>query len=405
MSIRPRLSVKLNIPLLYAIAFFGGLIFWMGIERLFLLSIGGDGFAVSLNAVVFVAIALTLDIPTGALADKWGRKTMLMAGLASLFCSSLAYGLSHSPNTYIIGTVLFALALATINGAIQALTYDTLKELDDHKSYSKIYGKLQAALAVGAGLALLSSGFLAHHFGFRFNFRLALISSAIALIISLLLTEPTQHKFGKNKASLKTAVKLSFATIRASSLLIATAVLLLTVRTFQWMSDSYSQLVFSKFGIALSWIGVLSFLAVGGGAIGRLVAHRYHGHIRRVVFIMITLFACAGFAPKPIALVGLIGFYGFNQLMENICETNIQHHLPSHIRATATSVFSFVSTLLLVPFGLITGVIIKRYDVLMAFKVATVLGALALAWWALRSHTRLDLPITDKSEPEGSLPV
>jgi len=394
MKLQSKRSVKLNIPLLYVIALSGGLIFWMGIERLFLLSIGGDGFAVSLNAVVFVAIALSLDIPTGALADKWGRKTMLLIGLTSLFCSSLVYGFSHSPKTYIFGTVLFALALATINGAIQALTYDTLKELDQHKSYSKIYGKLQAALAIGAGLALLSSGFLAHHFGFRLNFRLALVSSAIALIISLLLTEPSQHKFGADRPSLKIAVKQSFATIRASSLLIATAVLLLTVRTFQWMSDSYSQLVFNKFGIALSWIGVLGFLAVGGGAIGRLVAHRYQGHARRVVFIMIALFACAGFAPEPFALVGLIGFYGFNQLVENICETNIQHHLPSHIRATATSVFSFVSTLLLVPFGLLTGVIIKRYDILMAFRVTAVLGALALAWWVLQNKTELGVKPT-----------
>src|SRR3989344_4414979 len=154
MKLQSKRSVKLNIPLLYVIALSGGLIFWMGIERLFLLSIVGDGFAVSLNAVVFVAIALSLDIPTGALADKWGRKTMLLIGLTSLFCSSLVYGFSHSPKTYIFGTVLFALALATINGAIQALTYDTLKELDQHKSYSKIYGKLQAALAIGAGLAL-----------------------------------------------------------------------------------------------------------------------------------------------------------------------------------------------------------------------------------------------------------
>lgn len=389
MSLRPQTSVKHNIPLLYVIGFFGGLIFWMGIERLFLLSIGGDGFAVTLNAVVFVVMVVSLDIPTGVLADKWGRKILLSIGVSSLFLSSLIYGLSDSPKTYIFGTVFFGLALATINGAVQALTYDSLKEQDNHDTYSKTYGRLQAAFAIGAGIALFSSGFLAQHFGFRFNFRLALVSSGVALAMSFLLTEPSQHKFGAGKPTLKVAVKTSLSTIRASSVLISVAVLLLVVRTFQWMSDSYSQLVFDKFGIALSWIGVLGFIAVGGGAVGRLLAHRFHSHARKVVFIMVALFALAGFAPEPIALFGLLGFYFFNQLTENICETNIQHRLPSNIRATATSVFSFISSVLIIPFGLITGLIIKRYDVLAAFKVAAVLGALALLWWFYQKESKI----------------
>ena len=398
-------SLKFNIPLLYAIAFFGGLIFWVGIEKLFLLSIGGDGFDVSLNAVIFVAVVLALDIPTGALADHWGRKKLMSTGLASLLLASLTYGFAQSPSIYILGTVFFAIALATINGSTQALTYDTLKELNSHDSYNKVYGRITAALAAGAGTGLLLSGFLAHQFGFRFNFRIALIPTLISLSLSLFLTEPKIHKFKSDGHKLKLAIKESTATIRRSAPLIATAVLLLTVRTYQWMSDNYSQLAFSKFGIQLSIMGVVSFLAVGGGAIGRLVAHRFANHARLIVLIMIALFACAGFAPEPVALVGLITFYGFNQLLENICETDIQKHLPSHIRATATSVFSFFSTLLVIPFGLITGVLIRQYDVLAAFKLATVLGVMTLGWWLIKGNKKLltaepsNQPPTDLMEP------
>ncbi|HLB66416.1 MAG TPA: MFS transporter, partial [Candidatus Saccharimonadales bacterium] len=257
----------------------------------------------------------------------------------------------------------------------------------------------------GAGSGILLSGFLAHEFGFRFNFRIALIPTLISLSFSLLLTEPSHHKKENDVAKLKAAIKESASTIRRSSPLIATAMLLLTVRTFQWMSDNYSQLAFNKFGIQLSLMGVVSFLAVGGGAIGRLVAHRFASHARAIVLIMIGLFACTGFAPEPVALVGFITFYGFNQLLENICETDIQIHLPSHIRATATSVFSFFSTLLVIPFGLITGVLIRQYDVLAAFKLATVLGALTLGWWLIKGSKNLlisepsNQPPTDLMEP------
>ena len=389
---RSERSVELNIPLLYVIALLGGLIFWMGIEKLFLLSIGGDGFAVSLNAVATVATILALDIPTGALADHWGRKHLLLTGGACLFLSSTVYGLSHSPKTFLIGSVLFGAAVATINGATQALTYDSLQELGKTKDYNKIHGRLQAALAVGAGFALLVSGYLAQHFGFRLNFRLAMASSAIAFALSWLLTEPKQHTFETGKPPIKVAIKESVKTVRKSKFLIAAAVLFLVTSAFRWMSDNYSQLVFSDIGIRLTWISILGFLAVGSGAIGRLVSHRFQGYTRQIVFIIIALFALVGFVSnKSIIIIGLLGFYGLNQLVQNVCESEIQDHLPSHIRATATSVFTFISTMLIVPFGLLTGVIMKRYDVFAAFKVGAVLGALALLWWTFQDKGDLEL--------------
>ncbi len=398
----PKRSLKFNIPLLYTVALSGGLIFWTGIEKLFLLSIGGDGFAISLNAVVFVAVVLCLDIPTGALADRWGRKHLLLTGLGSLFLSSTVYGLAHSPQIYLIGTILFAIALATINGATQALTYDSLKELDRSQDYNKIHGRLQAALAVGAGTALLLSGFLVEHFGFRFNFRLSMASAATSFLLACLLVEPKQHVYGANKPALKTAIRESFVTIKRNSVLIAAAVLFMVTTAFRWMSDSYSQLIFHDLGLALSLFGVLGFLAASSGAIGRLVSHRFTKYTRPFVAIIIVLFGLVGFGHnKYVILIGLISFYGINQLVQNNCESEIQEHLPSHIRATATSVFTFLSTMLIVPFGLITGIIIKNNDVFGAFKFGGIFGGLALLWWAWYGKNKIRLK--SPHSPTGDL--
>lgn len=378
-------------------AVFGGLIFWVGIEKLFLLSIGGDGFSVSINAVAFVAVVLALDVPTGALADRWGRKRLLLTGLGCLFLSSLSYSLSHSPKTYLLGTIFFAAALATINGATQALTYDSLEQTGKASDYNKVHGRLQAALAVGAGTGLLLSGFIAQHYGFRFNFRISLITSVLAFVASLWIVEPNKDN-AKQRIALTDAIKQSIATIKKSQVLIAAAVLFLITTALRWMSDNYSQLVFSRFGVHLSYVGVLGFLAVAGGAVGRLVSHRYQKYGRWLTLVIMALFGLVAFAPKPIALFGLISFYGFNQLVQNICESEIQEHLPSHIRATATSVFTFISTMLIIPFGLLTGLLIRRYGVLSAFQLGLVLGAGALAWWW--THTRADMVV--KSQDESS---
>lgn len=404
LNIKRKRSLELNIPLLYTAGIFGGLIFWTGIEKLFLLSIGGDGFAVSFNAVVLIIVILFLDIPTGALADRWGRKNLLLAGLGSLFLSSLFYSLAQSPKLYLVGTIFFGIAFASINGSTHALTYDSLQEMGRAKEYNKVNGRLQAALAIGAGFALLSSGFLAQHFGFRFNFRLAMLSSAIAFAIGCLLTEPKEYTFEKDKPTLKVAVKESFKTIRLSKFLIAAAVLFMVTMAFRWMSESYSQLVFIDVGVPLSMVGVLGFLAVAGGAVGRIVSHHFTSYTKWLVLVVIVLFATVGFIPNSaVILVCLTAFYGFNQLVQNICESEIQDHLPSHIRATATSVFTALSTFLIVPFGLITGFLIDKFSVFAAFKFGAILGAIALTWWALQDKAKLE--VKDREDLPPNLPV
>ncbi len=69
--------MKSQIPKIYLSNFLTGLVFWYGIEKLFMRSIGIDAVGVGIATAVFIGFNLIFDIPAGILADKWSRKGML----------------------------------------------------------------------------------------------------------------------------------------------------------------------------------------------------------------------------------------------------------------------------------------------------------------------------------------
>ena len=62
---------------IYLSNFLTGLVFWYGIEKLFMLSIGITAYSVGTITALFIVVTLLLDIPSGMLADRWSRKGTL----------------------------------------------------------------------------------------------------------------------------------------------------------------------------------------------------------------------------------------------------------------------------------------------------------------------------------------
>ncbi len=90
-----------NISKLYIINFLTGFVFWYGIEKLFLRSIGVSTVGIALNAIAYIVVSTVFDIPTGILADRWNRKYTIMLGIGCLGISSMLMGLSHGLTFYV----------------------------------------------------------------------------------------------------------------------------------------------------------------------------------------------------------------------------------------------------------------------------------------------------------------
>jgi MFS family permease len=130
--------------------------FIWGINTLFLLDAGlNNAEAFAANAF-FTAGMVIFEVPTGALADTWGRRASYLLGAATLLCSTVLYlamWQAHAPLWgWAIASILLGLGFTFFSGATEAWLVDAL-------AFSGYKESLESVLARGqvvGGAAMLA---------------------------------------------------------------------------------------------------------------------------------------------------------------------------------------------------------------------------------------------------------
>ena len=177
-----------NVKYLHWYSFWDNFILFYPIKVLFFAQVCGSLVAaMSLFAIQNISITL-LEIPTGCLSDRWGRKWVCCAGAASMLLSVILYAVAHNYFTLVIASVLNGLYHALESGNNNALLYDSLVQIkrkqDYHKEISKNTSLGQLSLAIGslAGMAFV-------FISLRAVMIAAIIPAVIAFVITLRLVE------------------------------------------------------------------------------------------------------------------------------------------------------------------------------------------------------------------------
>jgi MFS family permease len=182
-----------NIRYLYFSKLIGGLLFLMPILALYLEK---ELFTVTNVTLVLAIGSLCLalfEVPSGAVADLFGRKkTLLLAEIISIG-SLVMLAIGGNLTTIIIYSVLRALSRSLMSGTDGALIFDTLKAEKKESLFKKIYGTYFALWAIGAGIGSLIGGFLA-----EINLIIPVLASIIpataSFCILLKIKEPDYEK-------------------------------------------------------------------------------------------------------------------------------------------------------------------------------------------------------------------
>jgi MFS family permease len=128
--------------------------FIWGINTLFLLDAGLSNLEVAANAF-FTAGMVLFEVPTGVVADTWGRRTSYLLGTLTLAGSTLLYYLLWQMNAafwwWAIVSILIGLGFTFFSGAVEAWLVDAL-------TFSGYDGELEAVFGRGqmvGGVAML----------------------------------------------------------------------------------------------------------------------------------------------------------------------------------------------------------------------------------------------------------
>ena len=111
---------------------------------LYFLSHGVNQAQIGLLFGMFMVSLAILDIPTGGLADMFGHKHSVAAGLFFQAISFLLFFLFPNYSGFFLGMIAAALGLALQSGATSSLIYELLHKEGLHETFQKVSGRASA---------------------------------------------------------------------------------------------------------------------------------------------------------------------------------------------------------------------------------------------------------------------
>lgn len=365
---------------IYISNFLTGLVFWYGIEKLFMTNIGIDAVGVGVATACITIFGLVFDVPAGLLADKWSRKGTLLLSALSLSIAAIVMGTSHGLFQYILGYLFLSINIVMTSGTYQAITYDSLHEEHRTNEYSKIAGRAHALFLGGAGVANILSGFIAHHYSLRTNFFLTIISCVLNAIVISSIREPSFHK-PEAKSSMIKQLGAVTKTMAQQPLLRSLAVIMSMLAVVEVFKVDFGQLYMLRYVSEPQLIGILWAMYAFTWGLGSAIAHRLGAHLSTLIFATLLPVLLMAFIDNWLSLALFMVQATAAAALFNQIETRVQEATPSELRASVLSTLSALGRMVAVPASFVLGWIFRDYDAYWALRFAAAIAALVLIYW------------------------
>ncbi len=139
-------------------------------------------------ASAFLISNFVFQYPVGWLADRWGRKEVMIVGLLAQAMLSLAYLLIVDPILFVILRFVEGMAAAAILPSARALVVDTLPSSKQGEAYGVFNAFFNAAFLLGPGIGglLATTGYASAFIG-------AALFRLMAVVIVVFAIHPQKH--------------------------------------------------------------------------------------------------------------------------------------------------------------------------------------------------------------------
>lgn len=406
-----RAAFERNIAKSFVFSFLMGFPLWLPIWVLYLhQELGFSLTQITLLDVPFFLFVVFSEVPTGAVADRFGRRVSLMLSAAMFAVAVSIFGLATNYIVILISNIAFGLAVTFRSGADTAILYDSMKQIGRTEDFQRVNSRLFAlnsaalvgGLALGAPTAAATS--------FRLTFMLGAITNTLAFLVAFTMHEPKHAREHTHETYLRTLAsglrdawrKPTLRYIIAySGIISAGAFGPIIIFQQPWLVDH---------GISLANVGWWQAPARGAGVLSALatgwllsrMGERGAFAALPVVLIVCNL-ALAGIDHAWIA-VAFLGMGFVNGLQDPILASYINHRIDSAHRATVLSVQSVISSIILAVIEPIAGVIADAYGLravfLMFAAVTLVLGGAMLLLWDRAERDDIARGLVHGAEPE-----
>jgi MFS family permease len=377
-----------NISILNGLKFLEGLVFFLPVLALYFEQ---ELFSLTNVALIFAVGALAqtiMEVPTGAIADLFGRRNSYILSKISGIVALVFLFVGGNLWMFLAYAVVDAFAKSLKSGTDTAIMYDSLKDGGQDDLFKKVSGKASAISHMGIALGSIASGYLAA-VSLSLPVVLTFIPAGLALFLSLFLVEPTYEKEGHTILShLKSAGKF---VLQSKQILLIVAGMFVIAAVFDSMV-ALTPIWFRFKQIPIEGYGWISAVIFGLAAVGYQQSHKFakiFGDKKAIMLTTITppiTIFIATLLDKWLAVFFTILSPLFFGLRTPILDHLIHQEVGSSKRATIYSITELVKKMALAIFAPFAGYLADLFSINVAFQMfAGMLLLVPLIYYFLES--------------------
>jgi MFS family permease len=338
----------------------------------------------------FFALIVLAEVPTGAVADRFGRKVSLMLGSLMFAIAVFIFGIATNYFVILISYTAWGLAQTFQSGADAAILYDSLKQVGREDEFQRINGRLWALTSTAVLIAILVGAPIADATSLAFPILLSAGIALAAIPVAASMHEPRRPRDADAEPYLRTVTNgiseawrtpaLRYIMLFSGVLFMATFAPLIFVQPFLREHD-----------IGVADLGFWQAPVRGAGILSALIAARFVSRLgeRGAFFAMpVAMSGCY------LALAGLDHVWAYAAFlpvgmvagMQNpVLATYVNRRIPSERRATMLSVQSLIGSMLIAVMEPVAGSLADALGLQALFLMfgaicAAVLPAILVLW-------------------------
>ena len=349
---------------------------------------------IALLGVAWSIVRIILEVPSGILADKWGRKKVY--AISSLFTIFQVVMLIYASNYwhFFFASILSAVSYSFLSGTNTAIFYDTLKQLKKEDQFEKLWARQHIFQQIPLVIAFVASGFL-YKFSPLLPFQLSLLFLVASLIVVLTFKEPKYHK-PIEEVNVFTHFTQSMKFIFENNFLKTILIFTVIFSIGSDLSYGYGQIYLKQlalpvvlFGIAYTFKSLLVTLFANiAPSIRKKID--YQGIFALQMILITALFFIMALTNNY--LIGAICFIliAIPHGLFVVSKTSYIHkHTQSHHRATVDSMFSFVVALVFLILEPATGYLADLYTMKFPFLLIAFLLLIYTVYYIVHGRKKI----------------
>lgn len=342
------------------------------------------------------AVGVAAEMPTGVVADRYGRRISMVVASVLGTLAFAAFGLATSKPLLLGSFALFGIADAFMSGADNAFIFDTLQRLGRGDEFTRRVGRMNGIQTAAVAVFTVLGGLMIRWTPLSWPIVLSSVTTIPAIGLALALKEPPRE--GPRLSFLRTASEATRGILRVPSM---RAIVLLT--TFASMPiiimDVTWQPVVLDYGVPLWTLGLFSGTQLALSSAGALSSARIGRSLgmRRMMLTMGTLGAVAIFGGAA-GLIWLFPLFILPSVTWNVIHPHVADYLSrrttANERATTLSLGTLSERLAMIPLTLLLAAAVDRWGLhgaLWAAGAALFLLVLASYFeWARSGDTEVE---------------